>query len=182
MAAAGAIWRRKAEMGSRRLSLQVMHLNRAAEAGALSASFAHELGQPTLAIALNTQMAESLLSKDPPELGKIKEACSTLAEPMSTPWRSSSSLENYSSAGAIPRFREIDLNGVIADALHILSPEANPKVVLVAEGDKGPLPVRADRIHLQQVLLNLVTNAMDAMADNPPDTRRITIRTAMRAD
>ena len=79
--------------------------------------------------------------------------------------------------------QETDLNAVIADALSILSTEANHRqVVLVAEGHKGPLLVRADPIHVLQVLLNLATNAMDAMADNPPDTRRVTIRTAMHAD
>ena len=66
--------RHRAEARSRKLSLDVIHLNRAAEAGALSASFAHDLGQPTLAIALNAQRVENLLSKDRLELGKIKEA------------------------------------------------------------------------------------------------------------
>ena len=56
--------RRRAEARSRKLSLEVMHLTRAAEAGALSASFAHDLGQPTLAIALTAQRMENLLSKD----------------------------------------------------------------------------------------------------------------------
>ena len=79
--------------------------------------------------------------------------------------------------------QETDLNAVIADALSILSTEANHRqVVLLAEGHKGPLLVRADPIHVLQVLLNLATNAMDAMADNPSDTRRVAIRTAMRAD
>ena len=161
-----------------------MHLNRAAEAGALSASFAHDLGQPTLAIALNAQRAENLLSKDRPELGKIKEAVVDIGR------------ANDHAAAIIKQFRkllkrrsdpeiqqETDLNAVIADALSILSTEANHRqVVLHAEGHKGPLLVSADPIHVLQVLLNLATNAMDAMADNPSDTRRIAIRTAMHAD
>ena len=167
-------WRRRAETRSRKLSLDAIHLNRAAEAGALSASFAHDLGQPTLAIALNAQMAESLLSKDRPELGKIKEAVLDIGR------------ANDHAVAIIKQFRkllkrrsdpeiqqETDLNGVIADALSILSTEANHRqVVLFAEGEKGPLLVRADPIHVLQVLLNLATNAMDVMADNPPDTRR----------
>jgi C4-dicarboxylate-specific signal transduction histidine kinase len=80
--------RRRAETRSRKLSLEVIHLNRAAEAGALSASFAHDLGQPTLSIALNAQWAEKLLSRDRPDLGKIKEAVVELAAPMTTPRRS----------------------------------------------------------------------------------------------
>ena len=176
--------RRRAETSSRKLSLQVMHLNRAAEAGALSASFAHDLGQPTLAIALNAQRVENLLSKDRPELGKIKEAVIDISR------------ANDHAAAIIKQFRkllkrrsdpeiqqETDLNAVIADALSILSTEANHRqVVLVAEGHKVPSLVRADSIHVLQVLLNLATNAMDAMADNPSDTRRVAIRTAMHAD
>src|SRR5262249_9926485 len=55
VAAGGAIRRRRAEARSRSLSLEVMHLNRAAEAGALSASFAHDLGQPLVSIGLNAE-------------------------------------------------------------------------------------------------------------------------------
>ena len=68
----------------------------------------------------------------------------------------------------------------IADALHIVSPEAAKRSVsLRANGAEGPLPVRAERIHLQQVILILVTNAMDALADTAPDARRITVQTAL---
>jgi signal transduction histidine kinase/ABC-type uncharacterized transport system substrate-binding protein len=175
--------RRRAETSSRKLSLQVMHLNRAAEAGALSASFAHDLGQPTLTIALSAHRAENLL-KNRPELGKIKEAVIDISR------------ANDHAAAIIKQFRkllkrrsdpeiqqEADLNAVIADALSILSTEANHRqVVLHAESHKGPLLVSADPIHVLQVLLNLATNAMDAMADNPSDTRRVAIRTAMHAD
>ena len=52
-------------------------------------------------------------------------------------------------------------------------------VTLRANGAQRPLPVRADRIHLQQVILILVTNAMDALADTAPDARRITVQTAL---
>jgi signal transduction histidine kinase len=176
--------RRRAETRSRKLSLEVIHLNRAAEAGALSASFAHDLGQPTLAIALNTQMVANLLSKDRPELGKIKEAVIDISR------------ANDHAAAIIKQFgklfkrrsdleiqKQIDLNAVIADALSILSTEANLRqVVLLAEGHKRPLFVRADPVHVLQVLLNLATNAMDAMADNPSGRRRVAIRTAVHGD
>ena len=77
--------------------------------------------------------------------------------------------------------QEIDLNAVIADAMSILSPEANHRqVILLSENGNRPLLVRADPIHILQVLLNLATNAMDAMADNPSDARRVIIRTATR--
>ena len=176
--------RRRAETRSRKLSLDVMHLNRAAEAGALSASFAHDLGQPTLSIALNAQWAEKLLSQDRPDLGKIREAVVDIGR------------ANDHAAAIMKRFRkllkrrsaseiqqETDLNAVIADVLSILSTEANQRqVVLLAEGHKGPLLVRADPVHLLQLLLNLATNAMDAMVDIPLGERRVVIRTAGLGD
>src|SRR5215510_197097 len=138
--------RRRAETRSRKLSLEVIHLNRAAEAGALSASFAHDLGQPTLAIALNAQRAENLLSKDRPELGKIREAVTDISR------------ANDHAAAIIKQFgkllkrrsdpevqQETDLNAVIADAMNILSTEANHRqVVWLAASHKGPLLVTAD--------------------------------------
>jgi signal transduction histidine kinase len=63
----------------------------------------------------------------------------------------------------------------------VLSPEAKKRnVTLRAIGIQQPLPVRADRIHLQQVILNLATNGMDAMANIPPDARQMTIQTALQ--
>ena len=175
--------RRRAETRSRKLSLQVMHLNRAAEAGALSASFAHDLGQPTLAIALHAQRAETLLRKDRPELGKIEEAVIDIGRANDHAAAVIKQFRKLLKRGSDPEIQqETDLNAVIADALSILSAEANHRqVVLLAESHKGPLLVRADPIHVLQVLLNLVTNAMDAMTDNPSDTRRVAIRTAMHA-
>jgi signal transduction histidine kinase len=174
--------RRTAETRTRKLSLEVMHLNCAAEAGALSASLAHDLGQPTSSIALNAERAENLLSTDRPELDKIKEVVVDISR------------ANDHAAAIIQQFRkllkrrsdseiqqEADLNAVVADALSILSAEANKRqVALLAEGHKGPLLVRADPVHLLQLLLNLATNAIDAMADIGPDERRrVAIRTAV---
>jgi C4-dicarboxylate-specific signal transduction histidine kinase len=73
-----------------------------------------------------------------------------------------------------------DLNEVIADSLQMLSPEAVKRnVALHVNGIQQPLLVRADRIHLQQVILNLARNGMDAMSDTARDARRLTIQTAL---
>ena len=136
--------RRRAETSSRKLSLDVMHLNRAAEAGALSASFAHDLGQPTLAIALNAQRVENLLSKDRPELGKIKEAVIDISRANDHAAAIIKQFRKLLKRGSDPEIQqETDLNAVIADALSILSTEANHRqVVPAAEGHKGPLLVQ----------------------------------------
>jgi signal transduction histidine kinase len=172
--------RRRAEARSRSLSLEVIHLNRAAEAGALSASFAHDLGQPLVSIALNAERARNLLVEERLQLAKLKEAVGDIVH------------ANAHASKIINQFRKLlkrrsdqdvqrtDLNGVIADAVSILSTEADHRnVELVKEGHRGPVFVNADPTHLLQVLLNLATNAMDAMVDTPSDARRITIRIAL---
>ena len=76
--------------------------------------------------------------------------------------------------------QEFDLNEAIADAMRILSAEAKRRdVTLRAIGIQRPLLVRADPIHLQQVVLNLAMNGMDAMTNMPPNARRMTIKTTL---
>ena len=75
--------------------------------------------------------------------------------------------------------QEFDINDVVQDALRFLEPEALKRgVVLSANQTEGPLLVRADRIHLQQVVLNLVINGMDAVESCAPGTGKISIQTA----
>ena len=76
--------------------------------------------------------------------------------------------------------QECDLNAVIADAVHLLSPEATRRnIEMRVNGIQRPLLVRVDPVHLQQVIVNLVTNGMDAMADTPGMLVSITIQTAL---
>jgi len=76
--------------------------------------------------------------------------------------------------------QECDLNQTVRDALQILRPEALKRgVALDAHEAKSPLPVRADPIHLQQVILNLAVNGMDAMQDCAPGGGKMSIETAL---
>jgi signal transduction histidine kinase len=168
--------RRRAELESRQRSLQVMHLNRTAEVGALSASFAHEVSQPLVAVELNAERAERLLRADRPEVGKLKEIVTDIRQANSLAMNVIGSLRNLLKRKS--EVQECDLNAVIADAVHLLEPEANRRNIdLRVEGIQRALLVRADPVHLQQVILNLVTNAMDAMTDTARGARKIAIRT-----
>ena len=74
----------------------------------------------------------------------------------------------------------VNLNDVIMLAVEILVPEANARsVTLTVNIDPHPLPVRVNPVHLQQVLLNLALNGMDATASRSPGDRQVTIRTAV---
>src|SRR5262249_7370271 len=131
--------------------------------------------------ALNAQRADDLLSKDQPELGKIKDAVLEISRANDHAAAIIKQSRNLLQRRSAPEIQEkTELNAVIADALSILSTEANHRqVVLLAASHKGPLLVTADPVHLLQVVLNLATNAMDAMADIAPGTRQIVFRTAL---
>jgi signal transduction histidine kinase len=78
---------------------------------------------------------------------------------------------------------EFDLNDVVAAAMQILGPEANKRnVIMRMSGAQQSLPVLADRVHLEQVIINLATNALDAMTGTPLEARRMTIETALSND
>jgi signal transduction histidine kinase len=172
--------RRTAELKARARFLEVMHLNRTAEVGALSASFAHELSQPLEAVTLNVDTTERLLGANPPELARAKEALVDIRQANKHATEIIQRLKTLLKREGEVRQQEFDLNGAIADALRLLSPEAARRsVTLHTNGVHQPLSVNADRIHVQQVILNLAANAMDAMTDTPPHARAITIQTAL---
>jgi signal transduction histidine kinase len=172
-------WRRAAELESRGRLAQVVHMNRSAGLSAISSSIAHELNQPLGAILSNAEAAEILLKKEPPDLDLIGTILADIRK------------SDQRAGEVITHLRDllrkddrepevVNLNDVITLALEILVPEANARcVALTAQLDPHPLLVCANPVHLQQVLLNLVLNGMDATAGRSPAERRVTIRTAV---
>src|SRR5262245_28751876 len=171
--------RRAAELESRRRILEVIHLNRTATAGALSASIAHELYQPLGAILINVKAAEVLLGGKPPDLAQIREILADIRRDDQRAGDVIKHLRGLLRKGEI-EMRECDLNDVVRDALDVLEPEALMRgVELSVDQVQGTVPVRADQIHLQQVILNLATNGMDAMSACAPGMRRMTLETRL---
>ncbi len=115
--------RRKAEVESRQRSMEVMHLNRTAEVGALSASFAHEVSQPLVSVELNAERAEQLLRADPPEVGKVIEIVTAIRQANRLAVDVIRNLRNLLKRKS--HIQDCDLNAVIADSVQLLSPEAN---------------------------------------------------------
>jgi signal transduction histidine kinase len=170
--------RRKAELESRRRSLEVMHLSRTAEVGALSASFAHEVSQPLVAVALSAERAERLLRADLPQTGKLQEVVADIRQANSLAMNVIKNLGDLLKRKS--DVQECDLGAAIVDAVQLLSPEASKRSIdLRAIGIRRGLLVRADPVHLEQVILNLATNAMDAMSDTALDARKIAIQTVL---
>ena len=172
--------RRSAELESRSRLLQVIHLNRSAEAGALSASFAHDVSQPLAAIMLNAEAAERLLEEKPPKDSRLLSKLADIRDAAQHATDITRHLSTLMKRRSEAELAEFDLRGVIADAVNILTPEAARQgVILRVNEDHRPLLVRADRIHLQQIILNLVNNGIDAMADTVAGDRMITIQTTL---
>ncbi|HXW27933.1 MAG TPA: ATP-binding protein [Xanthobacteraceae bacterium] len=160
--------------------LQVAHLNRIATASALSSSIAHELIQPLTAIEANTEAAQSLLAADTADLAEVKAILDDIGHDNR---RASSIIQHLRSL--LKRQSEsddlqFDLNEAIADTLRIVGAAAIERGVLVTVNSADrPLVVRADKILLEQVLLNLVINGLDALTNAAPNKRKITIQTGL---
>jgi signal transduction histidine kinase len=170
----------QAEANSRRR--EVVRLNRVTTANVLSSSIAHELNQPLGAILSNTEAAQVLLKADPPDLGQIGEILSDIVRDEQRASDIILGLRNLLNNRTEEDLRSFDLNDTVRDLVKIVTPEVERRGV-VLRTTLGPeaLTVRCDPIHLQQVLMNLVMNGMDAM-DGEPRPHNLTIRTRRNAE
>ena len=172
--------RRIAEMELRQRLLEVFHLNRSAVAGALSASVAHELTQPLASIRSSAEAAELFLKADPPNVERAERILHNIIHDDQRAADIISHLRGLLNKTDASELQQFDLNDVVRDAQHILDPEALKRgMALTVTYAERSLPVRADPVHLQQVILNLVINGMDAMQSDASGDGKISIRTAL---
>jgi C4-dicarboxylate-specific signal transduction histidine kinase len=175
--------RRFAELESRARLQEVIHLDRVAAVGAMSASIGHELNQPLGAILANAETAKILLTARPIEQSQLNEIMTDIVQSVQRATEVIAHMRGLLKKQGDSELQEFDLSDAIRDALHILEPEAKKRGVLVdADQVQGILPVRADQVHLEQAILNLAMNAMEAMRDCAPGTRKMTFQTALVGD
>ena len=170
--------RQTAEVQSRQRMAELAHVNRFSTAGELTASIAHEINQPLGSILTNAETAEEILKSSSPDIAELKEIIGDIVH------------EDRRATEVIRRMRallkktpfeqkQFDLNDVVQETIGFLSALAvgrNFEMFSVITPEA--LPVLGDRIHLQQVILNLVVNGIDAMNDMPSENRIISIRTS----
>ncbi len=173
--------RKRAEAETSVQRNRLAHVQRVTVVGKLAATLAHEINQPLGAIVSNAEAASRLV--DPAEANGA-ELRETLGDIIDDGQRASEVIRRLRvmlRTGA-PEHEPCDVNGLIADVLRFLAADLERAEVSTELRLQEGLPlVRGDRVQLQQVILNLVLNAEDAMADGDGGPRRLTVETAARA-
>ncbi|ANP90404.1 sensor histidine kinase [Rhizobium leguminosarum] len=172
--------RRDAERSAQLHLLEAVHLNQSATAGALSSSIAHELNQPLSAIRNNAEAASVLLRREPPDHELIQQILLDIQEDDQRAGDIISRMRELLKKRNEIDWQEFDLNDVTSSAIRIIHGEAERRgIKLTSTQPPGELPVRADKVHVQQVILNLATNGMDAMLNAVPAGRTLSFATGL---
>jgi signal transduction histidine kinase len=159
--------RNDAESDARRRLSELAHVQRQAIAGELSSSIAHELNQPLGSILTNAETAELILEDPDPNLAELKEI---LADIRHDDLRASQIIVHMRSLLKRTPFelKAVDVNSVMHESFDLMTAQAAARnVALYLKTSLEPLRVQGDSIQLQQVILNLIVNAMDAMTEIP---------------
>ena len=156
---------------------QLAHVTRISTMGELAASLAHELNQPLTAILSNAQAAQRFMAANPPDLQEVQEILKDIVQDDS---RASEVIQRMRALVKKEEvaFAPLDLGEVIRDVARLVHSDAALLNVDVALELYPNLPtVQGDRVQLQQVVLNLLLNAFDAMKDCPVNERRVVLQT-----
>ena len=168
--------RKQAEQEIVHQRIELAHVARVSAMGELAASLAHELNQPLGAILRNAEAAELFLQASPPDLEEVR---AILADIRKDDQRAGAVIDRMRSLLKKRKLEHslLDMNVLADEVIALVRPEADSRNVRLALEPVSSLPpVSGDRVQLQQVLLNLLLNAMDAMDDSASDGRRITVR------
>ena len=169
--------RKRAEEALRKVQMELAHANRVATMGQLTSSIAHEVSQPIAATIMSAQAALHWLDAEPPALEEVRQALERI-------------VKNGSRAGEVidkiralikkapPRKDRLDINEAIREVIELTRGEAVKNGVSVQTDLADGLPlIEGDRVQLQQVILNLIINAVQAMSGMSEGPRELLIST-----
>jgi two-component system, LuxR family, sensor kinase FixL len=169
---------RRMQIESEQQRQQMAHLSRVATVSELSSSLAHELNQPLAIILTNAQAAQRFLMQQPPDIAEAREILTDIVSEDQRAGEVIRRLRSLLRQGEI-QLRPLDLNEIIRTVLQLTRSDLIWQSISVQSCLADDLPLATgDDVQLQQVLLNLVLNACDAMADYPPEDRQLTLMTA----
>jgi C4-dicarboxylate-specific signal transduction histidine kinase len=171
--------RRRAELQARELRDELAHVGRVTTLAALTGSLAHEINQPLAAIMTNAQAARRLIAAPVPDLAELRAALADIVA------------DNQRAAEVVRRLRTllrkdtseyapVDVNDSIGDVIKVLQSDiALRRIALDVELAPDLPPVLGDRVQLQQVTLNLLMNAFEALERDEQSVKPVQIRTAL---
>ena len=166
---------RRAEMEAQRSRQELAHVSRVSTVGEMTASLAHQLNQPLTAIMANAQAGRRMLDGPEPDVAEIREILYDIVK------------DDRRASDVIQRLRgllrkgelemaHLNLAAAIKEVVELMASEAIIRNIAISlEFADEPMVVRGDRVQLQQVILNLLHNAMDAMTDQRERGRRIVV-------
>ncbi len=170
--------RRRAEEALRNAEAELIRVARLTTMGELLASIAHEINQPLMALAANGSACLRWLNRDQPDLDSAREAASGIVRDAHRAGDVINSLRALSKKSG-PQLTKLDIRDAIAEVLALARGELQQRsVVLHTDLAAGDRPVFGDRIQLQQVVLNLIMNAIQAMEVVTDRRRELTVSVA----
>jgi C4-dicarboxylate-specific signal transduction histidine kinase len=168
---------KQAEVQAEQDRMALLHMTRVSMLGQMLASIAHQLNQPLGAILANAQASQQVLTREPVDLVQAKEICDDIVTEVQR------AAEVINRLNALFKRRpmqvdHVDVNALVSDTLKLARPSLlAQQIVVKTELTETSLCVDGDRVQLQQVLLNLIMNAADALRSIPVVMRQLLIRT-----
>ena len=171
---------KQAEDEARRHQEALARVDRASSLGQLTGSIAHELNQPLTGILSNAQAAELMIRSGQTDGGELTEV---MADIVADTKRAGAVIRNLRDLyrEQVGEFKLLDLNSIIQETTRLLRGEIVVRhVMLTMDNDPGELEVLGNRVQIQQVIVNLVINAIQAVQDFERGLRRVRIKTTRR--
>ena len=173
--------RRHAERDLRRKDSELAHASALSVAGELTASISHEINQPLGAILSNVDAAEMLLDSGRARFGELRVILGDIRKDDLRASEVVSRMKRLLRKHEV-EFTPCDLDELTAEVLTLVRPHAERRRVELTARLEGPHPVQGDRVHLQQVLLNLIMNALEAVGACPVERRHVSVSTGRSED
>lgn len=168
--------RKQTEQALQKAMSELAHMARVTTMGELAASIAHEINQPLAAIVNNANASSRLLASEPPDLDEVRLAVADIAEAGTRAGEIISRVRTFLKK-VVPAKTQVDINQVIREVLALTPSQLEKHNISVrTELLPGLAPVQGDRIQLQQVLLNLIMNGVEAMTSVSDRSRVLVLR------